>query len=149
MINISLFKIFTAKTAKGKFPQSPGSLGTHFLMAASQAPYLELCRDGARPTSGFGAYVAFGDGTYTGAFIDSKPHGKGALTLYGGDQYDGAWRNAWMSGQGTFTCASSGDMYSGMFHQNLMQGKGTFIDIYRQGGILPAFSSGVGQQRVC
>jgi hypothetical protein len=69
----------------------------------------------------------FGDGTYTGAFIDSKPHGKGTLTLYGGDQYDGAWRNAWMSGQGTFTWASSGDKYSGMFHQNLMQGKGTFI----------------------
>jgi len=52
-------------------------------MAASQAPNLGLRRDGARPTSGFGAHVAFGDGTYTGAFIDSKPHGKGTLTLYG------------------------------------------------------------------
>lgn len=97
---------------------------------------------------GHGSITSPGGITYTGQFLDDKPHGRGEMVCAdgarydgefahgkqegrgkssapNGDTYDGAWKRGEMHGFGVFSYGD-GDSYEGEFVRGLREGRGIF-----------------------
>lgn len=66
----------------------------------------------------------YGEGTYTGYFLDGVPNGQGRIAWDDGDIYEGEWEYGQYNGKGTLIW-KSGDSYSGEFKNSVGNGQGT------------------------
>lgn len=67
----------------------------------------------------------WGEGTYTGDWVDGIPHGRGSIQWDDGNYYEGDWFNGSGHGQGTFYW-SSGETYTGQVVNFGLEGYGTY-----------------------
>ncbi|MDY6920877.1 MAG: hypothetical protein SV765_11790 [Pseudomonadota bacterium] len=64
--------------------------------------------------------------TYTGRWLNNKPHGEGVYQRLNGDLYRGGFRNGYMHGAGVYEF-SNGDVYRGQWEQGLPNGEGVML----------------------
>lgn len=69
----------------------------------------------------------YGEGTYTGYYVNGVPNGQGKMVWDNGDIYDGEWDQGQYNGNGTYIW-KNGSSYSGDWKNGEMHGYGTYTD---------------------